>query len=97
VRKPKEKHSLRESIRRAAEQWDLPQDVLLGLSHIELEGDRELLIDHHQGIIEYTAERVQVATREHTLRIEGSELQLVAMNATQLRLRGTVSSLSLLK
>ncbi len=89
------KRSLHNMLQHTLERLDLPQDILPGMAHIELVGNREILVDRHCGILEYTAETIRVATEAYTLHISGDALHLVSMNQTQLRIRGRIDGLQL--
>ena len=38
---------------RMAELFDLPADLVAGLSHLEILGDRQLFLEGHSGILSY--------------------------------------------
>ena len=80
----------KETIRQMVESLDMPAEVLLGLPHLEMEGDREILIDRHKGIIEYLDECIRIASKDFSYEITGLDLTIIAMNKTQLRIRGTI-------
>lgn len=86
----------KENIRQLVESLDMPTEVLLGLPHFEMEGDREILIDRHKGIIEYLDECIRIASKEFSYEILGEGLHIIAMNKTQLRVRGQIKEIKLL-
>lgn len=75
-----------------AELFDLPVDVVAGLPHLELIGDRQLYLEHHTGILSYSDGRIDVNTGTGVLRVTGKGLRLVAMTAEELRIGGTILS-----
>ena len=66
----------------AAELFDLPADVVAGLPHVEVVGNREFYMENHRGILSYGGEAV--------VRIHGRGLELVSMTGEALRVRGTI-------
>ena len=82
---------------RAAEQFDLPEDLVAGLPYIELLGDRELLLDHHRGILSYSSEEMDINTGSMVLRLRGRNLQLLSMTENALRIGGEIDGLELIK
>lgn len=78
---------------RAADLFDLPADAVAGLTHIEITGARDFLIENHKGILEYDDTAVSVNAGKHIIRIEGQKLHVIAMNDAELRLCGTIETI----
>ena len=51
----------RRAMTRAAEFFDLPADIVAGLCHLELLGDRQLFLEGHGGILSYGTEQIDVS------------------------------------
>ena len=49
-------------LERAAEILDLPADAVAGVFHAEITGNREMLVENHRGIIEYTDTEIKINT-----------------------------------
>ena len=45
---------------RAAELFDLPADIVAGLCHLEMIGDRQLFLEGHGGILSYGTEQIDI-------------------------------------
>ncbi|MGN0964241.1 YabP/YqfC family sporulation protein [Dysosmobacter sp. HCP28S3_G4] len=75
-----------------AELFDLPADVVAGLPHLEMVGDRQLFIEHHAGILSYSDTCVDVNTERGVLRVRGTGLNLLAMTAEELRIGGIIAA-----
>ena len=75
-----------------AELFDLPGDVIAGLPHLEMVGDRQLFIEHHAGILSYSDTCVDVNTERGVLRVRGTGLNLLAMTAEELRIGGIIAA-----
>jgi len=80
---------------RASDVFDLPADVITALPHIELIGDRELLINSHRGILSYSRAAVDVNCGSLIVRVQGEELELTAMTGCEVRLRGRITCVEL--
>lgn len=76
----------------AAELFDLPMDVVAGLLHVEVLGDRQLYMENHRGIIAYSDAEIAVSGSGMVLRVRGRDLVLVSMTEDALRIRGTLQS-----
>ena len=73
-----------------AELFDLPADVVAGLPHMELVGDRQMYLEHHTGILSYSETQIDANTVAGVLRIRGERLTLLAMTAEELRIGGKI-------
>ncbi|MDL2273784.1 YabP/YqfC family sporulation protein [Oscillospiraceae bacterium OttesenSCG-928-G22] len=75
---------------RAAAYLDLPGEVLLTVPKIEVTGGYEALIENHQGILEYGDTEMRVNGGAAVLKVTGEGLELVAMNASEMKIRGRI-------
>ncbi len=82
---------------RMAELFDLPADLVAGLAHMELLGDRQLLLEGHGGILSYSDTQIDVSAGGMVLRIQGAELALRSMTDRELRVRGRIDSVSFVR
>lgn len=82
---------------RAADVFDLPADVIGALPHIELIGDCQLLMNRHEGILSYSTQSIDVNGGALVLRILGEGLELMAMTGCELRVRGKITALQLIR
>lgn len=73
-----------------AELFDLPGDVVAGLPHLEMIGNRQLYLEHHSGILSYQQDCIDVNTHGGILRVTGEHLTLLAMTAGAVRIGGTI-------
>lgn len=78
---------------RIAELFDLPADIVAGMPHMEMIGDRQLFLERHEGILSYTQEQIDVNTVRGVLRVRGSRLDIVAMTAEEVRINGQIDTL----
>jgi len=88
---------LKELSLRAADAFDLPADVISTLPHIELVGDVELLMNSHQGILSYSTELIDINGGKLILRVRGKGLELMAMTGSEVRIKGTITTLELIR
>ena len=73
---------------------NLPPDVA-GLPRIELLGDRELRVEYHKGILGYGTEEIHISGGKMLIRVLGSDLELLGMNAAELRITGHIRAVEL--
>lgn len=89
--KTKTKVSLRQRLRLAAEQMDLPEGFLQGEPMLTLDGDRSLMVERHRGILEYGEERICVAARSYAIEVRGERLRLTAMDGESIHISGRIT------
>lgn len=86
-----------ELVSRAADVFDLPADILGTLPHIELIGDCQMLMNSHQGILAYSREAIDINGGKLIIRVKGEDLELMAMTGCELRIRGKITALELVR
>lgn len=79
------------------ERLAIQDEVLPGQTVVELLGDRRVLIEHHQGVTEYSRERIQVRVRSGILCVCGGALELCRMTGDQLVIVGRIDSLTIFR
>lgn len=82
---------------RMAELFDLPADLVAGLTHLELLGDRELLLEGHGGILSFGDTQIDVSAGGMTLRVQGEALALRCMTEREVRIGGRIDSVSFVR
>ena len=73
-----------------AELFDIPMDLLTGLPHVELMGNRQFYMENHRGILSYSEDEIAVSAEGLIVRIFGKKLELVSMSGDALRIRGAI-------
>ncbi len=58
-------------------------------------GNRSLLVENHCGILEFTAERIALASRCGNIEVEGAELSLAEVRRDALVIRGDIRNVRL--
>lgn len=79
----------------ALERLDLPEDLPADVPHLELVGDREFFMSRHRGVLSYSTELIEIGGGGLTIRLLGSDLELVAMTGAELRIRGQLAAVEL--
>lgn len=75
---------------RAAEFFDLPADIVAGLCHLEMIGDRQLFLEGHGGILSYGTEQIDINAGPLLLRVRGEGLTLCSMTDAEVRISGRI-------
>ena len=72
---------------------DLPQDAVSGYAHIEISGNKEVIIEGCQGVLEYGDTFISINTGKLTVKICGCELTIISMQNSQAIIRGIITGL----
>lgn len=83
-------------LQRATRAFDLPADGLTGLPRLELIGKQELRMEGHRGILAYGTEEIHISGGKLVVRVKGAELELRAMNPTELLITGEITEVELM-
>ena len=81
-------------LERTAQAFDLPGDVV-GLPKLELTGQHEVRMENHRGILAYGEEEILISGGRLIFKVRGTDLELKAMNASELLITGTIFSVEL--
>ena len=73
-----------------AERFNLPAGIVSSLPRIEIVGGRQITIERHKGIIEYSRGEIAVNTVKSILRIKGEGLEIRAMTSEVLLITGII-------
>ena len=69
---------------------EIPQDIVLDLPRITMLGNKQLLVENHKGIIEYTPSLVRIKLNQGELLVTGKLLTLCNLQLEQILVEGTV-------
>ena len=75
-----------------AEFFELPKDIMLDLPRLVLIGNRQLILENHRGIIEYSDEKVRIAVSNGEVMVKGSKLQIRGLFTDELSIEGCIET-----
>lgn len=75
----------------------LQDEPIPGLPLIEIVGDCRVLIERHLGVTEYGNERIVIKVKQGQICVSGSCMELISMTKSQLVIKGTIFSVSIIK
>lgn len=73
---------------------DLSAPAIPGLPIVEMAGNRRVLIENHQGVVEYEKTRIIVSVKFGKIIVTGSDLELCHMSRHQLVIAGCIDAVS---
>lgn len=77
---------------RMANALEFPADIIHDWPRITMLGNRQVLIENHRGLVEYSASLVRVSLAEGEVWLEGRELTLGSLQPEQLLIEGWVEA-----
>lgn len=82
---------------RMAELFDLPADLVAGLAHMELLGDRQFFLEGHDGILSYGDAQIDISVGGAAVRVRGEGLELRSMTGRDVRIRGRIDAVEFIR
>ena len=83
------------AIHRFAQRTLLQGELIPTRPLLELCGFERMLIENHQGIMEYGHERIRIRVKNGLICVSGKQLQLCMMSASRLVIAGIVEEIKL--
>ena len=74
---------------------DLPRDLFLGEPIFTMNGDGELLIENHKGILQYGLSEIMVSSNSFPIQITGNNLYIEYYTADTLKICGKITQIRL--
>jgi sporulation protein YqfC len=70
---------------------EIPQDIVLDLPRVTMLGNKQVLVENHKGIIEYTSSLLRIRLNQGELVIGGESLVLGSLQPELLFVEGVIS------
>jgi len=77
-------------LERASEMFDLPGEVVAGVTRVTITGGGRVYVENHRGIIDYSDTDIVLSGGRTVIRISGRGLQLRSMSTSELLITGSV-------
>lgn len=74
---------------------DMPQDVVFELPRLTLIGDRQLYIENHRGVINFTDEVLRLSLSKGELEVRGRELIIRTIWTDEVFVEGVITGIEL--
>ncbi|MCM3633237.1 MULTISPECIES: sporulation protein YqfC [Paenibacillus] len=74
---------------------DMPQDVVFELPRLTLIGDRQLYIENHRGVINFTEEVLRLSLSKGELEVRGRELIIRTIWTDEVFVEGIITGIEL--
>ncbi|MEG6585824.1 sporulation protein YqfC [Dendrosporobacter sp. 1207_IL3150] len=80
-------------LQRLAGLLEIPQDIVMDLPRITMLGNKQLLVENHKGIIEYTPSLIRIKLNQGELIVSGANFTLGNLQIEQILVEGTVEEI----
>ena len=67
----------------------VPKDAVMDLPRVSICGDKEIYVENHKGLCEYTDTDIRFKTRDGLVHITGSGLRIIIMRYASMVINGT--------
>ncbi|HIU56343.1 MAG TPA: sporulation protein YqfC [Candidatus Ornithomonoglobus merdipullorum] len=71
-----------------ADTMRMPKDVVMDLPRVSVCGDREIYIENHKGLVEYTDSDIRIKMRGGIMRVSGVSLRIIVMEYDRIVING---------
>lgn len=78
------------------ERLELPQDIILGVPLLSMQGNSELMIENHRGLLQYDSDEIRVRTKTFTVQVIGRKLTIQEYRKDVLIIRGKIERMQFL-
>lgn len=87
MRKKKSAKTRQNTVQRAL---DIPEIARRDVPHIEMQGNREVLVDGCRGVLEYTSDQIKINAGSCVIRFCGGDLTIRAYSENQTEINGEI-------
>lgn len=79
---------------KVSDKLSIPKDIVLNMPVIKVIGDREVIIENHKGILEYTSSSIKLKSVLGDLTLIGKGFQIKDISEDNIFIVGLIDSLS---
>lgn len=72
-----------------ADFFRIPKDVAMDLPRISVCGDKEIYVENHKGLAEYTDTDIRIRMKDGVMHVSGSGLRIIGMEYDAMVINGT--------
>lgn len=73
--------------------FDLPTDTVSGYAHMEISGNREVILEGCKGVLEYSDCVIAMNTGKLTVKLCGCDMTIISMQGSQAIIKGVITSI----
>ncbi|MEE1350685.1 MAG: sporulation protein YqfC [Clostridia bacterium] len=73
---------------RMAEKLELPKDVVMDLPRVSICGDKEVFVENHKGVTEYTDKCIRIKMNDGMIGICGDDMRIIVLEKDRMIING---------
>ena len=77
-----------------AESFSMPKDVMMDLPRVSICGDREIYIENHKGLLEYSDTIIRIKMNDGIINISGTGLRIIVMEQERMIINGDLEQIN---
>jgi len=82
--------NIKESI---SETLQLPKEIILDVPRITIVGEKDLYIENHKGILQYSKEMIRVKGKNNIIKIQGENLLIKIIMPEEIVINGKINAI----
>lgn len=82
---------------KVSDKLNMPKDIVLNMPVIRVVGDKEILVENHKGLLEYTSSTLKLKSNLGNIVLKGSGFQIKDISDENIYISGTMESLNFVK
>lgn len=83
--------------KKVSDKLSLPKDIVLNMPIIKIIGDKEILIENHSGLLEYSLETIKLKSNLGDLILNGTGFEIKDINDENIFILGSIESLNFVR
>ena len=83
----------RSRIDKTAESLGLPKETVMDITKLSFAENRELYVENHKGLTEYTGEVIKIRTKSGIIKIKGADFLISHISKYDLLIEGVFSDI----
>lgn len=84
-------------LERLMDEMDLPGENLPKQTLVEIGGERRVLVENHNGVTEYSREKIMIRVKYGLICVSGCDMEMVRMSRQQLIITGRIDGVHLIR
>lgn len=77
-----------------AENFSMPKDVMMDLPRVSICGDKEIYIENHKGLLEYSDNMIRLKMNDGIINVSGTGLRIIIIEQERMVINGVLENVN---